>query len=302
SSTYSYMPEYFDNFSVTNSKSTEGIFAYPNFTGVSAANSGINGTWFKTLHYNQYTPSNPNAGWNGFSTVADFYNSFGVPAPLNASVNSPWSDTLADKRLGRRVYPGVTNKSGQRPGLMIGQQYDENGVAEKDRKGNPLAFDPNISPDMIEQGANLEVTGIRVEKYPPDLSNGQASYNGPSGNWLMIFRYSDVVLMVAEAKMRTSDAAGALALVNQLRAARGAAAMTSMTLVNESNINDPNTLLAERSRELYWESVRRTDLVRFGVFLKPWAYKTSDDPKNLLFPIPNQSLAANPNLVQNPGY
>ena len=302
SGAYSYMPEYFDNFSVTNNKSTEGIFAYPNTTGVSAGNSGINNHWFMTLHYNQYTPSNPNAGWNGFSTVADFYNSFGVPAPLNATVNSPWSDTLVDKRLGRRFYHGVTDKSGQRPGLMIGQQYNENGVAEKDRKGNPLAFDPTISPDMIEQGANLEVTGIRVEKYPPDLSNGNASYNGPSGNWLMIFRYPDVVLMVAEAKMRQSDAVGALALVNQLRAARGAKAMTSMSLVNESNINDPNTLLAERSRELYWESVRRTDLIRFGVFLKPWAYKTSDDPKNLLFPIPNQSLAANPNLVQNPGY
>jgi starch-binding outer membrane protein, SusD/RagB family len=302
SGTYSYMPEYFDNFSVTNSNSKEGIFAYPNFTGVSGGNSGINGRWFMTLHYNQYTPDNPNAGWNGFSTVADFYNSFGVPNPLNASVNSPLSDTLADKRLGRRFYKGVTDKSGQRPGLMIGQQYDETGKAEKDRKGNPLAFNPTISNDMIESGANLEVTGIRVEKYPPDLSNGQSSYNGPSGNWLMIFRYPDVVLMVAEAKLRQSDASGALALVNGLRTARGAKAMTSISLVNESNVNDPNTLLAERSREFYWESGRRTDLIRFGVFLKPWAYKPSDDPKNLLFPIPNQSLAANPNLTQNPGY
>jgi hypothetical protein len=257
-----------------------------------------------TLHYNQYTPDNPNAGWNGFSTVADFYNSFGVPTALNASVNSPWSDTLVDKRLGRRFYPGVTDKSGQRPGLMIGQQYNETGAAIKDRKGNPLAFNPTISDDMIETGSNLEVTGIRVEKYPPDLSNGKASYDGPSGNWLMIFRYPDVVLMVAEAKMRAAaaDVPGALKLVNDLREARGAKDMTSITLVNESNINDPNTLLAERSRELYWESVRRTDLIRFGVFLKPWAYKGSDDPKNLVFPVPNQALAANPNLVQNPGY
>jgi hypothetical protein len=301
SGTYSYMPEYFDNFSVTNSNSKEGIFAYPNFTGVSAANSGINGRWFMTLHYNQYTPDNPNAGWNGFSTVADFYNSFGVPAPLSAS-NHKLSDTAVDNRIGGRFYKGVTDKSGQRPGLMIGQQYNEDGVALKDRKGNPLSFDPAISPDMIETGGNLEVTGIRVEKYPPDLSNGQSSYNGPSGNWLMIFRYPDVVLMVAEAKLRQSDASGALALVNDLRTARGAKAMTSISLVNESNINDPNTLLAERSRELYWESVRRTDLIRFGVFLKPWAYKPSDDPKNLLFPVPNQALAANPNLTQNPGY
>lgn len=300
---YSYMPEYFDNFSVGNDKSTEILYSYKNITGESAGNSGINGRWFMTLHYNQYTPSNPNAGWNGFSTVADFYNSFGVNGTsLNASVHSPWSDTLVDKRLGRRYYAGVTNKSGQRPGLMIGQQYNENGVALQDRKGNPLAFDPNIASDMIETGSNLEVTGIRVEKYPPDLSNDNSSYNGPSGNDLVMIRYADVVLMVAEAKMRSGDNAGGLTMVNSLRSARGAAPLNSITLVNENNINDPNTLLAERSRELYWESVRRTDLIRFGVFLKPWAYKTTDDPKNLLFPVPNQALAANPNLVQNPGY
>ena len=57
--------------------------------------------------------------------------------------------------------------SGIRPGFLIGQQYNENGVAEKDRKGNPLAFDPKISDDMKETGANLEVTGIRVIKYAP---------------------------------------------------------------------------------------------------------------------------------------
>jgi hypothetical protein len=100
----------------------------------------------------------------------------------------------------------------------------------------------------------------------------------------------------------TPDNAGALAMVNTLRAARGAAALPSMTLVNTANTYDPKTMLAERGRELYWEWVRRTDLIRSGVFLKPWPYKPADDPKYLLFPIPSQSLAANPNLKQNPGY
>lgn len=130
-----------------------------------------------------------------------------------------------------------------------------------------------------------------------------ANYDGSAGNDLIIFRYPDVVLMVAEAMMRkaTPDNAGALTLVNGLRAARGAAPLASMTLVSATNYA-PNTLLAERGRELYWEYVRRTDLIRFGVFLRPWPYKPADNPKYLLFPIPSQSLAANPNLVQNPGY
>ena len=96
---------------------------------------------------------------------------------------------------------------------------------------------------MIETGPNLEVTGIRVEKYPPDLSTGKASYSGPSGNWLMIFRYADVVLMVAEAQMRTGDDASALVLINALRTARGAATVASMPLVNTANVSDPKLCL-----------------------------------------------------------
>jgi starch-binding outer membrane protein, SusD/RagB family len=90
-------------------------------------------------------------------------------------------------------------------------------------------------------------------------------------------------------------------LVNNLRAARGAAALPSMTLVTATNYA-PLTLLAERGRELYWEWVRRTDLIRFGVYTRAWPYKPSDAAKYLLYPIPSQALAANPNLTQNPGY
>jgi hypothetical protein len=75
-----------------------------------------------------------------------------------------------------------------------------------------------------------------------------------------------------------------------------------MPLVNTGNVEDPTTLLAERGRELYWESLRRTDLIRFGMYGALWQYKPSDDPKYLVFPIPNQALALNPNLTQNPGY
>ena len=84
--------------------------------------------------------------------------------------------------------------------------------------------------------------------------------------------------------------------------ARGADPLTTLTLVNTSNLYDNNTLLAERQKEMYWESWRRQDLIRFGVFLQPWALKTKDDPKYLLFPIPATQLVANPNLKQNPGY
>jgi hypothetical protein len=61
-------------------------------------------------------------------------------------------------------------------------------------------------------------------------------------------------------------------------------------------------LLDERARELYWEGWRRNDLIRFGKYLTPRVEKAQSEERRLLFPIPNRSLAANPNLVQNPGY
>ena len=312
---YSYATDYFSNFSATNGSSTENMLVYVNGSGVPANNSGPQGRWCMTEHYNQETDYNPNAGWNGFSTISDFYNSFSTATQTTTAVTkfpavgaTTNADTAIDTRLGGRFYPGVTNMSGQRLGLQIGQQFNENGVALKDRKGAALSFDPTIAADMKETGSNLEVTGIRVVKYAPDFTSGTKYYEGPSGNEIVILRYSDVTLMVAEAYLRaaTPNATAALTLVNALRTARGATALPSIKLVGSGTVKatlyDPNALLTERGRELYWESGRRTDLIRFGVFGQLWQYKPSDDPKYLVFPIPSQALAANPNLTQNPGY
>jgi starch-binding outer membrane protein, SusD/RagB family len=300
---YTLNPTYFNNFGPNNATtSTEAIWAWPNdgASSIGGLNSGsTNQRWMNTFHYNSWNQASVvgSAGWNGFSTVADFYNMFeghgdGTPATV--------IDTTKDQRVGGRYFAGVTNISGVRPGMLAGQQYNSDGTKQKDRQGRDLAFTPAVN--AVETDATtLERTGIRVIKYPPDYSN----YNGGNQrNQFQIFRYADVVLMVAEAKMRlsTPDAAGALVLVNQLRAVRGATPWATLTMVDPANVANPNTLLAERGRELYWENWRRQDLIRFGVFLKPWALKTSTDPKTLVFPIPSDQLIANPNLKQNAGY
>jgi starch-binding outer membrane protein, SusD/RagB family len=305
---YSYMANYWQNFDFSNKKSSEAIWIYPSpGSGNGVNNPGVQSIYERGYHYNEYTPKAPGAGWNGFTTMSDFYNSYS----LNKTFDYSYKDTIQDTRIGRRVKSDtvLTKNSGIRPGYMIGLQTDQNGVGLKDRKGNPLAFTTVIDPTMIEQGSNLEVTGIRVTKYSPDFSDPNGTYfNNNVGNSVMLMRYPDVVLMVAEAYLRaaTPNNGAALTLVNNLRAARGAAPMTSpLSLLDPTaptTTTAPNSLLAERGRELYWENMRRTDLIRFGVFLTPWQYKPTDDPKYLLFPIPNQSLAVNPNLKQNPGY
>jgi hypothetical protein len=262
---YTLSANYFDNFAPNNDAlSKENIFTAQNIGGASAG--GVNSTWIAGLHYSQSPGGN-----NGFSTLSGFYNKF----------------EAGDQRIGGD-YPGVTNVSGVKVGFLIGQQVNQTGTLLKDRRGNNLIFTPEVS--IIERDPNhLEVAGIRVIKYPIDYAN---LATGIAENDWVYFRYSDVLLMKAEALLRTSQNGPALIIVNALRAVRGATPLTSLTLQN---------LLDERGREFFWEGVRRQDLIRFGEYLTPTQEKTVDDPKYLLFPIPNNQLT-NQNLVQNPGY
>ena len=255
---------YFEQFAPNNDQiGTENIFTGLNRGGSSSGN--VRSRWFCGLHYNQ----NP-SGWNGFTTLGDFYDSFDDPN---------------DVRLGGD-YTGMTDVGGIKTGLLLGQQYDQNGTALLDRKGNNLAFTKDVA--IRETGNNLEITGIRVMKYPIDYNSGDNADND-----YVFYRLADVMLMKAEALLRMGNAGNALTIVNQIRAARNAGALGSVDL---------DAMLAERGRELYWEGHRRTDLIRFGKFLDAWQEKPASGPERLLFPIPAGSLAANPNLVQNPGY
>ncbi|MBU3028211.1 RagB/SusD family nutrient uptake outer membrane protein [Zobellia sp. OII3] len=242
-----------------------------NETILFTTSSAGNNIW-NSLHYNQVVPDQ-SGGWNGFTTLAEFYDSFeGDP-----DINIPGSNQ--EERRG--FVPTDGSHYGIGYGFLIGQQYDAEGKPLKDRQGNPLAFTKELPNGLI---VNNEVTGIRVIKYHPE--------NGAFANHKIVFRYSDAHLMKAEAIMRSGG--DPTDLVNELRVIREA---TPLPTVSESD------LLAERGRELYMELWRRNDLIRFGQFTAPWQYKeTSGDETKTLFPIPATAIISNPNLVQNPGY
>lgn len=266
---YDLSDNFFDNFAPNNNViSKELIFTELNVADVEGGN--VRFQVHAPGHYNE----NP-GGWNGFTTLSDFYDKF----------------EASDTRRGGS-YPGITDKTGWPVGFRIGQQYDQNGVPRKDRLGNPLAFTREVK--LIESGANLEVTGIRVGKYLPDYKSDYSSDRDQAGNDYVLLRYADVLLMKAEALLRTAKDADALTVVNDLRAKRGASALESLDL---------DKMLDERGREMYWEGWRREDLIRFGKYLDPVQERPSaSDPTYLLFPIPGSALAVNPNLEQNPGY
>ena len=123
---YSLEADYHDNFTPSNDGSSEAVFVIPNL------NEGGMGLTIhmRTMHYNQL-PSSP---WNGFCTLADFYNTF---------------DTANDARSDI---------------FLVGQQYDDAGNALTDRQGNPLSFTASL-PGIT--GAT-ETDGIRVLKWAVD--------------------------------------------------------------------------------------------------------------------------------------
>ncbi len=264
------------------------------------AETSVGNRIFNGLHYN--STGIGGGGWNGFSTLAEYYDLFeGDPNNNRSELDLTRLDGQEERRGG--VPPGGLTFTG-RPGtedeggfengsnvgfgFLIGQQYALDGTPLQDRPGAPLQFtrgfvDGTGAANLIN---NNEQTGIRVMKYNPRF--------GGFTNHSIQFRYADAHLMKAEAMMRTGG--DPTAMVNELRVLREA---TPIGAVSEAD------LLDERAREMYAEGWRRNDMIRFGQYLRQWEFKGGSETGNAtrsLFPIPLPQILANPSLVQNPGY
>ncbi|MGZ3882145.1 MAG: RagB/SusD family nutrient uptake outer membrane protein, partial [Flavisolibacter sp.] len=167
----------------------------------------------------------------------------------------------------------------------------------------PYTFQLNLKPTITlrQSAASFDVgndeiawtTGYRNIKFYPDATSTSRNQNNDEP----VFRYSDIILMKAEAIQKGGSATlgqSALSLVNMLRANRTTSpALASVTL---------DDIYAERTREFAWEGWRRNDAIRFGKYEGTWGFKTNTDTYRRIFPIPTNAFALNPALVQNPGY
>ena len=263
---------YFDNFVGPDYSNTDVIWNVP---------AGMGNRAWNSLHYNQQQTDNTGGGWNGFTTLAEFYDKFDGPTDTNS---------LGSGQEERRGYTQTmastdADNQGFGFGFQFGQMYGWDGssaYALTTRTGDPLVFTKEL-PGLV---GNNEVTGIRLLKYSPA--------NGAFTEGVVMARFADALLMRAEAKLRSGDNGGAMADVNTLRSMR--ANTTPLTSLDEAG------MLNERARELYLEGWRRNDQIRFGVFKDAYEFKEAGDGHTDLFPIPSNALLSNPNLVQNPGY
>lgn len=278
-------------FATENQNSKEIVFSIP-FDNVYTADGST--AW--TLHMETLEPENQatynfqNSPWGGICAIPQFINTF-----------DPDDSRLADNWIQGQQY----SSSGA---ILIGQLGAYT--------GKPLAY-INALPGV---DSSEEVHGFRLGKY--QIANGELV--GMSNDF-PLFRYADVLMMKAEASLRSGDAATAAALVTQVRqrdfTSSPAKATVTAAQLSQSTVYDYGLrnhlatthdvvsdiqygrMLDELGWEFAQEGRRRQDLIRFGVFTtKSWLSHSPNGAYRTLLPIPTSAIQTNGNLKQNTGY
>ena len=119
-----------------------------------------------------------------------------------------------------------------------------------------------------------------------------------------IYRYADVILLLAEAKNLLGEDPSAE--INQVRARAYGANYDAATqdYVNASKVANTNEILTERYKEFIGEGKRWWDLRRAGnnFVFENLRFLNPGDEYKLLLPITQDMIGRNPLLDQTPGY
>lgn len=170
------------------------------------------------------------------------------------------------------------------------EDTDTLSISPKPSSGSPVLIS---NMDHADQSS-----GWCVIKYPIYRSSDV----GKMESDFAVIRLAEIYYSLAECKFRTGDKAAAEQLLNTVRARNYPAGSPSLYAGDGSELTEQE-LLDEWGREFIGEGRRRTDLCRFGVYDTEWWDKPAESDKHTyLVIISRDILAANPRLVQNPGY
>ena len=245
-------------------------------------------------------------------------NTYAIYANLNAGemkfrFDEDWGNNYGDDNTDGSLEAGGANI----PIATAGTYYITLDLNSFTYTINPFVGDSRGM--FYKDGQTLEIeeipsfeNGYAVTKFKNIDSNGNQGSDA-AGDFvdtdLALIRMAEIYLNYAEATLRGGggDLNLAVTKINELR--ERAFGNTSGNITSGELTLD--FVLDERSRELYWEGQRRTDLIRYNYFTSDtylWPFKgdskdgvSVEDYRNI-FPLPNNIITTNPNLTQNPGY
>ncbi len=151
--------------------------------------------------------------------------------------------------------------------------------------------------------------GIAYDYYPKkyftnkseDAPFGDPNPNGGAND--RVIRFSDVLLMHAEAAAQNGNESAAKVSLNRVRARARGTATNILPDINATGAALLTAIYRERRIELGLEGHRFFDLVRTGRGLEALGVLGYQEGRNNLFPLPqSQVQATNGAIVQNPGY
>ena len=258
---YSLESDYTKNFAVHNENSNENIFTIPLDKML----------YLNEFHYLFRSRHYAHGGAYGGASEN------GTCATLHTMAVYGYNTSSPDARLDMNFYTGKVEVDGSYVTLDDGNQLEY----------KPLDVEQNLTASQY-----IETAGARMKKYEVDrtaYSDGRMPDND-----IVLYRYADVMLMKAEAKVRNGESG-----YDELNAVRNRVGMPSLPATLDNILN-------ERLLELVWEGWRRQDMIRFGIYNKQYDIHTPSEADKkgytTVFPIPGKARELNPNLEQNPGY
>ncbi|WP_069131292.1 RagB/SusD family nutrient uptake outer membrane protein [Rhodohalobacter halophilus] len=176
-------------------------------------------------------------------------------------------------------------------------------------EGRAMFYTDGQSLEIDELGEFTN--GYAVTKWKNITSTGQPGKRLEFADTdFPMFRLADVYLIYAEATVRGASGGSSTTAANYINELRERAYGSDIANITSSDL-DLDLIFQERTRELYWEAHRRTDLRRFGLYTGSdyvWSWKGSSQEGSgtsnhyEIFPIPSSDINSNLNLTQNPGY
>lgn len=258
---YSLESDYTKNFAVHNENSNENIFTIPLDKML----------YLNEFHYLFRSRHYAHGGAYGGASEN------GTCATLHTMAVYGYNTSSPDARLDMNFYTGKVEVDGSN--VMLDD-------------GTPLEYKPLDVEQNLTASPHIETAGARMKKYEVDrtaYSDGRMPDND-----IVLYRYADVMLMKAEAKVRNGESGD-----EELNAVRNRVGMPSLPATLDNILN-------ERLLELVWEGWRRQDMIRFGTYNKSYDIHTPSEADKkgytTVFPIPGKARELNPNLEQNPGY